>query len=134
VLPLKTTSGASGANCYTIQFEVASLGVSQAVPLYVVTNGAATQLKFVTLTPNAGDIWRLQMSGTTLKVYQNGVIISGFTTTDTTWASGSPGIQLYNDQAIANSTISGWAGGSSAVIPLPPPLASGQVGAFCIGP
>jgi hypothetical protein len=126
ILPLRITSnGTSSYNDY--QFTVvgiSNLGVSQVVTVGKVVAGSFTSLSTATITPHQYDVFRFQVvkSGNTdtLTAYQNGVIISGLTfaaTSSGVPSGGNPGIQLYNSDAVANTTISGWAAGNSGAIP-----------------
>lgn len=137
VVPLRLTSnGTSNYNDYqfTIDFTLGSSDTLTNVGKVVA--GTFTQLTSATaVTYLAGDVIRFQAvragtPTTTLKVFQNGVIISALTVTDTTPAlqSGAPGIQMYNDLATADTAISGWAAGSAAAIALPGPNSSGDLG------
>jgi hypothetical protein len=91
--------------------------------------GAITQIgPTVVITPNVGDVFRLQViTGSdgfpTLSLFQNGfLIVQVQDQSATPITSGNPGFAIFNSSAIANVQISSWAGGNANVIPTYPPL------------
>lgn len=73
------------------------------------SGGGGTTLTSTTVTINPGDVMRLEIRGTTLTAYLNGTVV--MTTTDATYATGNPGIAGFNNTAVADGTITLWAGG-----------------------
>jgi hypothetical protein len=108
---IRTTSGASGANNYQLTI-FGTLGISQTVDVFSTTNGSSVLIASFTATPNVGDTWRMQAIGSTIKIYQNGVLVQ--TVIDTNWVSGKPGLQAFNSSATADTAFSAWEGGMSA--------------------
>jgi hypothetical protein len=60
-------------------------------------------------TPATGDVARLEAEGSTLRLFQNGIL--RLTATDTTLGSGQPGIFLYATADSATIELDDWAGG-----------------------
>jgi hypothetical protein len=54
-------------------------------------NGTFTSLADTTRTTNAGDVIKLEVIGSALKVYQNGTLVSALNVTDTDRTTGNPG-------------------------------------------
>ncbi len=117
LLQIRAAAGATGQNNYVILCANANLGVSQQMNIQKNVNGAGTSLSTFTATPRVFDVWRLEAKGTTLNAYQNGVLVS--TVVDATFASGQPGMQMFNDTATASSSISAWEGGNASAAGLP---------------
>jgi len=69
-------------------------------------NGTTSNVATVSVTGNVGDILRIEVQGSTVKCYQNGVL--QITQTDANLTSGSPGIELFNNVA----TLKNWSGGN----------------------
>jgi hypothetical protein len=113
---VRTTAGATGQNDYDFTATNGGYG-SPLYTLNVVTNGSNVQLgAVVSMTLAYGDVIRLSVVGSTISLYQNGVLVT--TRTDTTWTSGAPGLQMYNDQATSMSSVIGFAAGSSNAFPV----------------
>jgi hypothetical protein len=82
-----------------------------------------TQLKTsaaLSVTP-ATDVWKIQVTGSTVSGYQNGNLV--VTTTDTKITSGSPGVWLY----YAANQIDNWSGGDAPTTSTPTPTATPTV-------
>jgi hypothetical protein len=90
-------------------------GASSGGTVYKLTgSGGYTSIGTILGTTTAtGDVWRIQIVGTTITVLQNGV--SRFSTTDATYASGNPGLYLFS-QASCSCTLFA-AGANQAATP-----------------
>lgn len=84
--------------------------------------GAANVLAQRTAAWTSGDILRLEVSGSTLRVLRNGVQL-GADITDSTYASGSAGIAYEN--TLTAGALDNWSGGSLAVAPGSTPVGRG---------
>ena len=73
-------------------------------------NGAATDIVFVPLVAAAGDVMRLQVIGSTITAFKNGVQVATFD--DTSLASGSVAIAMYG-----NASVSKLVGGNIQCLP-----------------
>ncbi len=79
--------------------------------IYVYESGEAsfaTVISHAAFTWSSGDVIKLQVVGTTLRLYVNGAIDSNFTVTDGTLASGFAGYGQYSG---TSDTLDNWAGG-----------------------
>lgn len=75
------------------------------------TSGSSALLASATITVSPGDVFKLDVQGTTLNAYQNGVGITGLTgITDATYASGQGGIFAYDNQG--NQKAGTWSAGT----------------------
>lgn len=82
------------------------LGASQTAEVDLL--GGGTRHTF-SITPNIGDVIRIQNQGTTVSVYQNGNLLVSFT--DTAFTSGFPGIYIFAATSTADAMVSGFAAG-----------------------
>ena len=74
-----------------------------------------------------GDVWRLTVVGTTLTVSQNGSTVK--TLTDSTYASGAPGLYIFSATALADAQVSLFAAGANqAATPTFNPVAGTYTG------
>ncbi len=79
--------------------------------IYVYESGEASYVTVVSVpafTWSSGDVLKLQVVGTTLRLYVNGVINSNFTVTNGTLSSGFTGYGQYSG---TSDTLDNWAGG-----------------------
>jgi hypothetical protein len=83
----------SGDDGYTFYTDGASGAGHTEVARY--DNAVPTVLQSFATTVAAGDVLKLQITGTTLKAYKNGVQL-GTDITDATYAAGQPGIDCYD--------------------------------------
>jgi len=77
-------------------------------------NGVNTNLIGpIALTVSLNDVFRCQVVGTTISVFQNGTLLNS--TTDASLSSGSPGMNQFTDQALTNHStkIATWAAGAN---------------------
>jgi hypothetical protein len=73
--------------------------------------GVLTTLITFSATPNVNDVWRLDVTGTTLTASQNGSVVA--TTTDSSVTSGFAGLEMFvSSGAISQAQANNWAGGS----------------------
>ena len=80
--------------------------------IYKVAAGVYTPLGSADITVYVpGDTVRLAVVGTTLTVYHNGAVVN--TTTDSTYASGYPGVHAYAASTLAHAQISLFEAGDS---------------------
>jgi hypothetical protein len=87
------------------------LGASATVKMFKVVSGATTQLgSTVTMTINSGAVARLEVQGTSLVGKVNGVGV--ITVTDSSIASGTPGLWIQCAVALGNSIAGAWDAGS----------------------
>jgi hypothetical protein len=84
--------------------------------MYVYNGGFQTFLATVATSFGAGSILRLQVQGTTLSAFINGILIKQVT--DASISSGSPGLYTATTSAVALSQISYWEGGNLLVPPI----------------
>jgi hypothetical protein len=63
-----------------------------------------------TAKPASYDVWRLSVTGTTLTVYQNNVVVGSVV--NTKWSSGTPGFGAYNDTNLSDAQVTFWSGGN----------------------
>jgi len=116
----------NGSIDYDLLWQLAA-GTSQTITL----NAAGSPIGTFTATPRLLDVWRLEVIGTTINVYQNGTKL--FTTTSSAVASGNPYIQARNGSALGQSGWSAWEGGNpvAAALPaIPIPIVNGGGGGF----
>ena len=109
-IPAVRVSGASVAtlNGYLWDMEgTLSPGASRILKF---VNGAATDIVFVPLVAAAGDVMRLQVIGSTITAFKNGVQVATFD--DTSLASGSVAIAMYG-----NASVSKLVGGNIQCLP-----------------
>jgi hypothetical protein len=76
------------------------------------TGGTNTTLTSVSSTPAAGSLIRFEMNGTTLTAYVNGAVIA--TTTDSTYATGQPGLEVFGSGGLA--ALDNWSGGDISAV------------------
>jgi hypothetical protein len=82
------------------------------------SNGAINDFTFINLTgpgpkpPSNGDVIRFEVNGSTLRYYQNGILVA--TGTDTTWSDGQPGMGSYliSGGTFSDYAFTRWTGGS----------------------
>jgi uncharacterized protein YjdB len=80
-------------------------------------NGKQTILRNFETTFAAGDVMKIDIVGTLITCYKNGVVLGTFT--DGTLSSGSPGVGMFGSSV----TIDDWEGGSYVAAAPPPPPA-----------
>jgi hypothetical protein len=115
-------SGTGGSyNAYVVYTDGASGTLHTAIAKEVA--GSETELLALTVTLAANDILRIEVNGTTISAYKNGVLIAS--TTDATFSSGSAGLGLFNTTA----SVDNWEGGN-LVSGTPTPL----LGNLFVGP
>lgn len=119
-------SGLSNSNNYAIVYVRASGTGASKNNYYLTTDGvngaghtaigkyvSGTQTELLPLSPAAaftsGDVMRIEVSGTTITAYKNGVAIGNVT--DSGLASGAAGCGMFN-QAANNVLIDTWEGGN----------------------
>lgn len=91
------------------------------VKIFRVDSGSETQLQSTTLTVAPGDVMRIEVEGTTIRAFKNGVQI-GTDQTDANHASGEVGIHgRFDGYDVFNS----WEGGDFSGGDTTPPTASG---------
>jgi hypothetical protein len=80
-----------------------------------VVSGTNHSLKTFTAQPAVNDVWRAQVVGNVITVFQNGSQVTTFTDTvfSGSIAAGAPGISLYETLALADAQISLWAAGAN---------------------
>jgi len=71
--------------------------------------GAFTELTAGSWTASAGDVFRLEVAGTTLRAFRNGVLVS--TATDSSLSAGNPGVAFWSLDASFNAFADDWEGG-----------------------
>ena len=81
-------------------------------------NGTQTILRNFATTFVAGDVMKIDVVGTLITCYKNGVSIGTYT--DASLASGSPGVGMYGSTV----TIDDWEGNSLGVVSPPAPVAT----------
>ena len=103
-----------------------------AISIYKTIAGSSTRIQAATMsyTPQVGDIFQFAATvgnsgNTILSLYQNGFLILQVEDFSNAIASGSPGFVVYAITSLANSQISGWAGGNANVLPPYPSTAVG---------
>lgn len=81
--------------------------------IYKLTGAGAYTILGANFPPAAvaGDVWRIQIVGTTITVFQNGTSIA--TRTDATYAGGDPGIYAYAQSVLSAATITLFAAGAN---------------------
>ena len=97
----------SGENYYVLNYVVTVPASSSKISLQVVSSGVATTLGMFAHQVVPGDVLRLEIRGKSLTALLNGATI--ITATDSTFASGSPGIWGLNTTLAA--TGDDWSGG-----------------------
>jgi Malectin domain/Putative Ig domain len=97
----------SGENYYVLNYVVTVPASSSKISLQVVSSGVATTLGTFAHQVVPGDVLRLEIRGKSLTALLNGATI--ITATDSTFASGSPGIWGLNTTLAA--TGDDWSGG-----------------------
>lgn len=104
--------GATNGSCYRA---VVSKAASNNVSLFKFVAGAGTNLGNRTTTWVDGDTLRIEVQGTTITLYQNGVAL-GATFSDSALASGAPGIS--HSTSITSGSLDDFAAGDlNAVAP-----------------
>jgi hypothetical protein len=100
-------------NNYYGYFISGGLGASQTVFCDKVVSGVSSSLPTANFTviPHAGDVFRLEAVGTTLYFYQNGNLLNS--QTDTTFSSGSPGLNIQPSGAVSGAQVSYWSAGNN---------------------
>jgi hypothetical protein len=95
-----------------------NLDGSANLDVYAVVAGSAHQIGSTTFIPTANQMWEASVVGTTspiINVYLNGALF--YSVTDTTYGasitSGSPGFAIRDSEAITDTQISSWTGGSA---------------------
>lgn len=114
------TAAAGTLDCYR-----GSVGTS-AGDTYIsrVDNATATDLTSGTTSLALNDTLKTDVSGTTITLYRNGASI--LSTTDATYSTGKPGIELYNDAIVDDAEFGDDSSGAIelpqlAMAPLAPP-------------
>jgi len=121
---VQNLSAAGGHNCYA---EIGVRSTSGFNGYWLYCNGGTgagnfqlskysditteTRLQNFSTTVNAGDILKIQVVGTTIKVFVNGVQV-GTDQSDATYTTGSPGFDSYTDSDLVK-TIDNWKGGQA---------------------
>ena len=67
------------------------------VKVYKIVAGALTLLTQTSSTTTTGTVWQFDIQGSALKVYRNTVLIPALNVTDTTFATGQPGINAFSN-------------------------------------
>jgi hypothetical protein len=96
------------------------IGTISSSNVYIQSNVAGTYKQigpFIPCTPQAGDVWKFEVIGNVLSLYQNEFLLLQVEDVNNTIASGAPGFWLYNSTALADSQISSWSGGNANVMP-----------------
>jgi hypothetical protein len=95
-----------------------NLNGSANLDVYAVVAGSAHQIGSTAFIPTANQMWEASVVGTTspiINVYLNGALF--YSVTDTTYGasitSGSPGFAIGDSEAITDTQISSWTGGSA---------------------
>lgn len=91
---------------------VGPLGAGAQIVLVVVNHSGQFTLGTFTGAVNIGDIIRIVAIGTSISVYQNGVLVPGLSVTDATVVAGSFGIGANCPATLSNATITKFAAGS----------------------
>jgi hypothetical protein len=110
---------ASGAyTCYGLY--VCASGVASDVVLYKRVAGAFTSLATRTQTYSAGDTFRIEAQGSTLRILYKAAAVSDFTQlgasfTDAVVSSGNPGIAYSS--AVTSGSVDDWEAGSISAYP-----------------
>lgn len=82
--------------------------------LYRIDAGVKTTLKTSAQNPVLGDVWNLQVIGSTITFKVNGTVVSALTdSADTTYTTGNPGFML-NDVTAGTKLITTWLAGSAS--------------------
>jgi hypothetical protein len=93
--------------------QILGVGASQSVKLFKDVAGTFTQLGTTqTVTVTAGDVFRCEAQGTTIRAKQNGSVL--VTQVDAAIASGSAGFEMSAAGTAALTNGSAWAGGDFA--------------------
>lgn len=69
---------------------------------------------FTGFDPAVGDVWRLSVTGTTFTITQNGSVAG--TVTDSTYATGTPGLYAYSNTGLTEGQISLFAAGANQAV------------------
>ena len=91
--------------------------------------GSQTILGTLNGAVSANDTIRLAIQGSTITVYQNGVLLSALTTTDSSIASGSAGFGLQVAATLVDAAVSLWIAGTLSPVPTSINPTSGVQGA-----
>jgi len=96
-----TTRGDAAGSAYIALANTGAEGLAK------FTAGTYTSLASVPITPNLaiGDILRLEVEGSTLRMYRNGILLGS--TTDTSFTTGKTGVHAFP----TNSRLNDWRGG-----------------------
>lgn len=92
-------------------------GGAGSTELWVYSGGTATVLTNFAVTFVAGDVMRIEVKGTTVECFRNGVSLGTFT--DSVAVSGAPGCGVFNS-ASSQVTLDNFEGGSLASSPWAP--------------
>jgi hypothetical protein len=98
----------AGADCYFVQVFADGPGPNYTTLVGKIVNGTVTTLDSTSRPWVNGDTVELEAEGSTLRALRNGSVF--FTTTDTSIATGKPGITVAGDNALTFS-IDNWEGG-----------------------
>jgi hypothetical protein len=109
-IPAVRVSGASVATLNGYLWDMEGTVNPGASRILKFVNGAATDIVFVPLVAAAGDVMRLQVIGSTITAFKNGVQVATFD--DTSLASGSVAIAMYG-----NASVSKLVGGNIRCLP-----------------
>ena len=107
---LRVANGA--ATMYRI-YVVGPIGATAVAHIAKTVAGAFTDLNSATITLTAGDVIRGEVNGSALSLYQNNVL--RVSTSDSSIASGAPGLIVGPDATLANAIISAWSAGDLGV-------------------
>jgi hypothetical protein len=118
------SSTTTAGNNYALKI----IGAAAGNPTWAITGSGGAILTSGTLAAavSSGDVFSLNIVGTTLTAYKNGVSFG--TVTNASFASGTPGMGLEDVVVLSNVDASLWAGGS--VVTTANPTASPNGGSF----